>query len=91
MFINQDSIMSANMLYFLRAAVVPCKHLTPASSEWAQLWTPIPLLGQSTSLLSLPRQPTLSSRMGPVPWPNRAKENAVAPINRIIMIAMLQS
>ena len=36
------------------------RHLTPASSEWTQLWTPSPLLGQSTSLDSVPVQPRLS-------------------------------
>ena len=54
-------------------------HLTLASSEWAQLWTPTPLLGQSQSLFSEPVQPTLSSKIGPVPWPKNAKDRAVAP------------
>lgn len=67
------------MYYFSRGVVVPGRHLTPASSKWLQLWFPIGFAGQSTSLLSLPRQPTLSRRMGPVPWPNRAKRKAVAP------------
>ena len=40
---------------------------TPASSECAQLWIPIPLLGQSKSLASFPVQAKLSRRMGPVP------------------------
>lgn len=39
------------------------------SSEWIQLWTPIPLFGQERRLNSEPRQPTLSSQIGPVPAP----------------------
>ena len=68
-----------NICYHIRGVVVPGRHLTPASSKWLQLWFPIPFEGQLTSLLSVPRQPTLSRRMGPVPWPKRAKEKAVAP------------
>ena len=61
-------------------------HLTPASSKCAQLWTPSGLLGQSTSLVSLPPQFTLSRRMGPVPWPNCANETAVAPVGQNLQI-----
>ena len=53
--------------------------LTPASSKWAQLCEPIPLLGQSTSLVSVPVHCTLSRRMAPVPWPKKARETACAP------------
>ena len=56
------------------------RQTTPASSECAQLWIPIPLLGQSKSLASFPVQAKLSRRMGPVPWPNAAKLRAWASI-----------
>lgn len=55
------------------------KHLTPASSEWAQLWTPIRFAGHTSNLSSDPTQFTLSSQMLPVPWPKRACPKAKAP------------
>ena len=39
------------------------------SSEWPQLWTPIPLLKQERRHDSVPKQPTLSSQIGPEPDP----------------------
>jgi len=60
------------------------RHRTPASSKCAQLCTPIPLLGQSTSRISEPVHPTSSRRMGPVPWPNCANETAVPPVEKDI-------
>jgi len=39
------------------------------SSEWAQLWDPIPLFEQERRHDSLPVQPTLSSQIGPEPIP----------------------
>lgn len=53
-------------------------HRTEASSVWTQLCIPIPLLGQSVSLSSVPVHATSSSKMGPVPAPNRAKLYAIA-------------
>ena len=57
--------------------------LTPASSKWAQLCEPIPLLGQSTSLASVPVHCTLSRRMAPVPCPKKANERAIASVEKI--------
>ena len=54
--------------------------VTPASSEWIQLWTPSGFLGQSMSLVSFPVQATLSRRMAPVPWPKKARTRAIAPV-----------
>ena len=51
-------------------------HLTEASSEWTQLWTPRPLLVQSMRRDSVPVQATLSRTIGPVPGPKRAKLKA---------------
>lgn len=39
----------------------------PASSEWTQLWTPIALAGQASSLVSLPVHWTLSNQILPAP------------------------
>ena len=60
-------------------------HITPASSECAQLWVPIPELLQRISLASVPMHPTLSKTMGDraAPCPNPAKETAVAPFERV--------
>ena len=52
---------------------------SPASSLCKQLWLPIPLWVQSTSLVSLLLHTRLSRRMGPVPWPKGARERAWAP------------
>ena len=48
-------------------AEVVVEHLTPASSEWTQLWVPSALAGQSMSLASLPRHWTSSSQIWPAP------------------------
>ena len=45
----------------------PSTHLTPASSEWTQLWVPSGLAGQSMSLVSVLLQWTLSSHICPEP------------------------
>ena len=63
---------------YLSSLLLPM-HLTPASSLWLQLWRPIPLLGQESSVVSAPLHCTLSKRMGPVPAPKAAPENATAP------------
>ena len=55
------------------------RHLTPASSEWTQLWTPSPLLGQSTSLDSVPVQKRLSNTICPVPSTTALPVRVVAP------------
>lgn len=55
-------------------------HLNPASSACTQLWIPIPLFGQSTSLVSVPVQAMLSRRISPVPCPKKAVLKAVAPV-----------
>jgi len=55
------------------------RQITPASSEWTQLWSPIAFAGQSMSLLSFPEQDTSSRRMGPLPSPKEAKSLAMAP------------
>ncbi len=60
-------------------------HLTEASSLWTQLWIPMPLLGQSNSLLSVPVQATFSRTMAPLPGPNRAKLKAWAPTITIVV------
>lgn len=54
--------------------------VTPASSEWAQLWRPTPLWTQSASLISFPLQFTSSNNIGPVPLLKCAFVLAVAPI-----------
>ena len=54
-------------------------HLTPASSEWAQLCVPIGWEWQSMSLLSLPMQTTSSSQIWPVPKPKWASLTASTP------------
>ena len=54
-------------------------HLTPASSSWLQLWMPTPPCEQFKSALSVPEQPTLSSKIGPYPGPKAACGNAAAP------------
>ena len=65
------------MIYSLR------RQVTPASSECTQSWTPMPLLGQSISLVSVPVHLTLSSRILPVPWPKKALTLAVEPWNGV--------
>ena len=45
------------------------------SSEWTQLWTPIPLFEQERRHDSLPKQPTLSSQIGPDPEPYLQKSD----------------
>jgi len=45
------------------------RHLTPASAEWSQLWTPTPLCEQSISRDSLPVQYKLSRNIPPIPLP----------------------
>ena len=55
-------------------------HLTPASSAWIQLCTPIALWPQLISLASEPLHATLSRRIRPVPGPNWANKTAVAPV-----------
>ena len=52
--------------------VVDNVHLTPASSEWTQLW--LNVNGQSISLLSVAVHLTSSITIGPAPAPNRALE-----------------
>ena len=53
------------------------EHLTDASSEWSQLWTPIPLWLQSNNSDSDPVQNTSSNQISPVPCPKWANERAV--------------
>ena len=45
------------------------------SSEWTQLWTPIPLFEQERRHDSLPKQPTLSSQIRPEPEPYLQKSD----------------
>ena len=54
-------------------------HLTEASSKWKQLCDPIGVCLQDISLDSVPVHSTSSIRIGPVPWPKKAKRNADAP------------
>ena len=58
-------------------------HLTEASSEWIQLWLPIPLWGHSNNSDSDPVQNTLSNQIGPVPCPKKANDKAVPVIELI--------
>ena len=44
-------------------------HLTDASSEWSQLWIPIPMWLQFNNSDSDPVQITSSNQIGPVPSP----------------------
>ena len=61
-------------------------HLTDASSEWRQSWTPIPSLLQSNNSDSDPVQNTSSNQIGPVPCPKWADDKAVAvPIIEFIL------
>ena len=55
-------------------------HITPASSAWAQSWTPQPLWSQWSIDDSLPIHSTESSNMGSVPSPNSAMVAAWPPI-----------
>ena len=68
------------LLYIESLYIRVVLQLTPASSKWRQLCAPIPLLGQSTSLVSDPVHCTLSRRMAPVPWPKAARERACASV-----------
>ena len=52
-------------------------HLTDASSEWSQLWLPIPLWLQSNNSDSDPEQNTLSNQIGPVPCPKTPSDKAM--------------
>ena len=62
------------------------QQVTPASSKCLQLWTSMPLLGQSISLVSVPVHLTSSSRILPVPWPKKALSLAVEPWNVVYQL-----
>ena len=68
------------MAHFCLLVTINGRHLTPASSEWSQLWTPSPLWGQSTSLDSLFRQRRLSNTIRPVPSTTLNPVRVVAPV-----------
>ncbi len=70
----------ANHSGILRSSKNVPEQTNPASSEWAQLWTPIPLLVQSNKFVSVPVHPTLSRRMSPVPCPNVALIGALVAV-----------
>ena len=55
---------------------LPGLHMTLASSEWPQLWTPIPECEHEANDVSLPVQETSSSKILKVPWPNLALPGA---------------
>lgn len=59
------------------------RQVTPASSKWLQLCVPMGLARQSISLVSVPEQATLSSWIGPLPWPKNAWVRAFAPNEEI--------
>ena len=67
-------------LYMVGIILLDDWQVTPASSLWAQLWTPKPLSGQSTSWSSFPTQFTLSNQICPLPWPKKARDWATAPL-----------
>ena len=58
-------------------------HLTDASSEWSQLWIPIPKWRQSNNPDSDPVQDTSSNQIGPVPCPKYPNDKAI-PVIKLI-------
>ena len=63
-------------LYLYYAYIPDSEHLTPASSSCVQSWHPIRFLLQASKVLSVPVQNTSSRKIGPLPWPKDAQDNA---------------
>ena len=57
----------SDFLFGYHICLLVCRHLTPASCEWSQLWIPIPPWTQSMSLDSVLSQRRSSSKISPVP------------------------
>jgi hypothetical protein len=53
--------------------------VTPASSLWEHVWSPTTPVEHSSSLPSVPLQPTSLSQIEPLPWPNIALLSPWAP------------
>ena len=75
--------------YLVNAINLRIWHVTPASSACPLQKSIMPMppveTGQSISRCSLPRQSKSSSQMGPVPWPKKAFECAVAPVETMMI------
>ena len=61
--------MPKNTIYLDIIYLPPILHVTPAHSSLSQLWTPLPLCGQSNTDVSVPVHSKLSRTYSPEPDP----------------------